>query len=304
MKETEFHDWLKANLPSAEGAILGIGDDAAILDGQGNIVVAADILVEGVHYRPEEVAPADIGAKAVNRNFSDLAAMGLEPHWIVVSAAVPEHTPDHFLHELVMGMVRASKRFHVGIVGGDTSRSREGLVVNVTVIGKVGNLHPVKRSGALPGHRIFVTHDLGGSALGKHMTFVPRVAEGLFLNQGYHLSAMIDISDGLAIDLSRILDASRVGAMVDAGKIPLSKAAHQLSVESGKTALEHALSDGEDFELLFTLSPEEADRLIMDPALFFKATDIGEIRAEPAERIILKDGATCTLGREGYDHRI
>jgi thiamine-monophosphate kinase len=304
MKETEFHAWLRETVPEAEGVLIGIGDDAALLDTAGRIAVATDILVEGVHYDPKEASPAAIGAKAVNRNFSDMAAMGLEPHWILVSAAIPGNTPEPYLRDLVLGMLEAAKPFGVGIVGGDTSRSSGGLVVNVTVIGKAGDLAPVTRAGAMPGDRILVTHDLGGAALGKHLRFTPRVAEGLFLNQGYRPSSMIDISDGLAIDLSRVLDASRVGAFVDAAKIPISRAARELSAATGKDPVDHALSDGEDFELLFTLSPETARRLMRDAGRFFEVTDIGEIKASMEERILFVDGASRVLGREGYDHRI
>jgi len=201
-------------------------------------------------------------------------------------------------------MISAARRFGAGIVGGDTSRSEKGLVINITVLGCIRDVNPVTRSGALPGHRIFVTGDLGGSGSGKHLDFVPRVSEGLFINKRYRPSAMIDISDGLAIDLSRVLDASGVGAVIQGEAVPVSPAARVMAGSSGKSPLEHALSDGEDFELLFTLPAQSVEKLINDPELSFRITQIGEIRKDPKERIIMVDALSRALGRDGYDHRI
>ncbi|MHC4942459.1 MAG: thiamine-phosphate kinase [Planctomycetota bacterium] len=304
MRETEFHDWLRKNIPEAKGAIEGIGDDAAILDAGDVIAAATDMLVEGVHYRAGEVSAEEIGAKAVNRNFSDMAAMGLSPTWILASAALPEKTPESFVYGLVKGMVEAAARFDASLVGGDTSRTLGGLVLDVTVLAKVQDLKPVRRSGALSGHRIMVTGDLGGSSLGKHMHFTPRVKEGLFLNRCHRPSAMIDISDGLALDLSRLLDASGIGAVLEADRIPLSKAAREMAGRSGREPLAHALGDGEDFELLFTLTAEEAESLLNNKDRFFEATDVGEILDDPGQRILKIQGKEQALEREGYDHII
>ena len=304
MKESEFHEWLKKAVPPAEGAVIGIGDDAAVLAASGPIAVATDLLVENIHFRVGEASGTQIGAKAVNRNFSDMAAMGLAPHWVLVSAAIPEETPDAFLLDLVSGMVRAAGVFGAGIVGGDTSGSMGGLVIDVVVLGKTEGLKPITRSGARPGDRILVTGALGGSSLGKHLTFLPRVAEGLFLNRKYGPTAMIDISDGLALDLSRLLDASRAGAIIDGSRIPVSEAARTLGATTGRPPLEHALSDGEDFELLFTLPPDRAEQLLKDRERSFAVSDLGAIDPDPLVRSILLDGALRALGREGYDHRI
>lgn len=305
MKETDFHAWLSETVPPARDASIGIGDDAAILTTGGRVAVATDILVEGVHYKPEDVSPREIGVKAVNRNFSDMAAMGVEPRWILVSAAVPENRGDQFVQELFRGVMDACQPFHVGIVGGDTSCSLGGLVVDVAVIGKVKEgLAPVLRSGARSKDRILVTGSLGGSLLGKHLHFVPRVAEGLFLNWHYRPSSMIDISDGLALDLWRVLDASNKGAVLEGDRIPLSDAAREQADRTGSSPLDHALSDGEDFELLFTLPPVRAQALMSDPALFFPVTDVGEILADRNTRILRKDDVDHPLQKEGYDHRL
>ncbi|MFH2000995.1 MAG: thiamine-phosphate kinase [Planctomycetota bacterium] len=304
MKETDFHDWLKEYLPRARGALIGIGDDAAVLDTSSPIAVASDLLVEGIHFKMGEAGARQIGAKAVNRNFSDMAAMGLSPDWLLVSAAVPSLTPEAFVKDLVQGMREAADRFDAFIVGGDTSRSLHGLVIDVMVIAQVGALQPVSRSGARPGHCICVTGELGGSLLKKHLDFIPRVSEGLFLNRFHTPSAMLDISDGLLLDLSRLLDASHVGAELTGDRIPLSDDAHETARTSGLTPLTHALMDGEDFELLFTVDPDTAERLMRDPRKEFRITEIGVITPDPAQRIIKTKGRIRTFGREGYDHSI
>lgn len=302
MKETDFHIWLKETLPQSKDLRVGLGDDAAIIRTSGDLAVAADLLVEGVHFDRDQASAEQIGAKAVNRNFSDMAAMGMAPAWLIVSAAVPKGIGDGFIKKLTLGMADAAKAFDASIVGGDTSRSLGGLMINVTVLGKAMGMDPITRGGAQPKDRILVTHDLGGSLLGKHLDFTPRVKEGMFLNQNYRVSAMIDISDGLGLDLSRILDASNKGARVEALRIPISQAAQEMSKTSGRTPLQHALSDGEDFELLFTLAPQHADRLIQDQNRFFEITDIGEILDQPDKRTVRMQNKSFPLKKEGYDH--
>jgi thiamine-monophosphate kinase len=302
--ESEFHQWLKKKVPQSKGTLIGIGDDAAVLSSSNRMAVAADMLVEGVHFRPEEASPLEIGAKAVNRNFSDIAAMGLAPHWILVSAALPRGRPEAYIKGVVEGIIQAAERFDVGIIGGDTSRSPGGLVLDVTVLAKIEDLEPILRCGAQAGDRICVTGDLGGAGLGKHLRFAPRVNEGIFLNRNYSPSSMIDLSDGLALDLHRVLDASGKGAIIHGDRIPVSEAARALAKTSGKHPMEHALSDGEDFELLFTLPLEQADRLKKDREYHFSITEIGEVLADPKERTLLTGGSTSVLKRRGYDHQI
>jgi thiamine-monophosphate kinase len=304
VKESEFHDWLRRTVPSGEGVFVGIGDDAAVVAGADRIAVASDLMVEGVHFRVQDAPPARIGAKAVNRNFSDMAAMGLKPLWILASAALPERTPEAFVCSLVQGMLDAAQAFDVHLVGGDTSASKAGLVIDVAVIGKVGKEEPLTRAGARPGDRILVTGELGGSSRGRHLDFTPRVKEGVFLNRHHRPSSMIDVSDGLALDLHRILDASSVGARLMGGKIPCSRDAGLCARTSGKSPLEHALSDGEDFELLFTLSPQGAEALLRDGSRFFEVTEIGEVLPDKDERTLDVGGRIRTLGREGYDHTL
>jgi len=289
-------------IPKSSGVSVGLGDDAAVIDSPGSLAVAADMLVEGVHYIKGEATPSLIGAKAVNRNFSDMAAMGLAPSWLIVSAAITKNTGEEFIKSLVIGMVDAAKAFDVGIIGGDTSSSPSGLVINITVLGKTEDLKPVLRSGAKPGDLIYVTGQLGGSLFGKHLNFTPRVKEGLYLNRNFNISAMIDVSDGLSLDLWRILEASDKGALIDGLMIPVSEDAKKAAATSGRTPVEHALSDGEDFELIFTLSPDEATKLESASDLFFKVTRIGEIKEDTDDRMIIIDDQRRPLWKDGYDH--
>lgn len=303
MKESEFHDWLRTQLPAQSDVTVGFGDDTAVLDCSGPLAASSDILVEDVHFTRHEATPREIGAKAVNRNLSDMAAMGLEPRWLLVSAAIPGNTPETFLKEIVLGMKEAAARFGAVLVGGDTSRSPGPLVLDVAVLGPTGGMRPVLRSGAQIGDSILVTGELGGSALGKQIRFTPRVKEGVFLGSRYAPTAMIDLSDGLDRDLCRILDASGKGARLDGGTVPLSDAAVELAERTGREPLDHALSDGEDFELLFTLPPDRAHDLLHDSDLFFPVSRIGEITA-PGTRIIVREGREEMLKGEGFDHSI
>jgi len=303
LKESRFHEWLKSVITPGPGVELGIGDDAAVLGANGPVAAASDMLVEDVHYDRAEADPAGIGAKAVNRSLSDMAAMGLEPKWILASAAVPAGTDDAFLKKVFLSAKEAGARFGAVLVGGDTVRSPGPLVIDVTVLGPLGGLKPVTRSGASPGDRIFVTGDLGGSILGKHLAFSPRVKEGLFLNNHHRPTAMIDLSDGLERDLCRLLDASGAGAEVDGERIPVSKAAHELSGATGRDPLDHALHDGEDFELLFTLPPDEAGRLLDDGDLFFPVTDIGVVVVS-GRRVIRLGDEDFHMKGIGFDHQL
>jgi thiamine-monophosphate kinase len=177
-------------------------------------------------------------------------------------------------------------------------------VVDVIVLGRIEDLAPVPRSGAGAKDRILVTGTLGGSALGKHLSFTPRVKEGVFLNRGFKPTAMIDISDGLALDLCRLLDASGKGAMLEGDRIPISKEAHRIASIEGGRPLDRALSDGEDFELLFTLPPERAKKLLEHPDRSFEVTEIGEIVEDPEKRHLRVCESIEPLERKGYDHRI
>jgi len=263
-------------LGEGPGVIRGIGDDAAVLPytQKEYLLFATDAVREGVHFilkkGPFYTSPAtpyQIGWKALGINLSDIAAMGGIPRYAVVSLGATQNHPVSFYEGIMKGMKAMAKKFNVSVVGGDTDRT-EKLSITVAILGTVEKKRCVFRSGAKPGDLIFVTGKLGGSRKGRHLTFTPRVKEARILTKYFRLSAMIDISDGLAGDLAQICRESRVGAVIGGKAVPLSKGA----------TLESALNDGEDFELLFTLPPREAGRLIMKRIRFeFPTTPIGRI---------------------------
>lgn len=164
--------------------------------------------------------------------------------------------------DLYLGLRDIADAFNVPLVGGDTNAWAGRLVVSVTVFGEATARGPVLRSGAKPGDWVMVTGPLGGSIRGHHLTFTPRVREALRLHEAVELHAMADVSDGLAADLNHILEESRCGAVLVAEAVPITATAAELSRETGKTPLEHALGDGEDFELVFTVSPADGERLV------------------------------------------
>ena len=197
-------------------------------------------------------------------------------------------------------------RYGVAIAGGDTNSWDGPLVVSVTAIGQTTAAGPLLRSGAKPGDRILVTGTFGGSILGKHLDFEPRVNESLLLAERCQLHAGIDASDGLSLDLSRIAAESGCGAMIELGRVPISPAAHELAQQQvdGRTPFDHALSDGEDFELILAVAPDDAAKLISEqPVAPLKLTDIGEFVAEPGLWQITAGGNREPLEPRGWEHR-
>ena len=251
--------------------IKGSGDDTAVLRWTKDkyLLFTCDMVVEGVHFDLKKAAPFQIGWKALARNISDIAAMGGVPRYALVSIGLLPSTSVKFLDELYRGIQKCAKAFNVNIVGGDTARSKK-LVIDVSLIGEVEKENVVFRSGAETGDIIFVTGSLGGSIKGKHLNFMPRLKEARALVKNFKISSMIDISDGLALDLWRVLDASKVGARIYKDAVPISSEAD---------SFEKAISEGEDFELLFTMSPGEAKRFVKRarPKIGAPVTMIGRI---------------------------
>lgn len=247
---------------------LGFGDDAAVLDAAGRrVVVAMDLTLEGIDFVLADCGHRRAGHKALARNLSDLAAMGVEPWCAFLSVAFPPGTAAADAEALLDGLLALGDRHGCALAGGDTKRSPGPLVLDVAVTGRERGRPAVTRAGARPGDVLVVTGPLGGAALGRHLDFEPRVAEGLRLNEEHGARAMIDLSDGLSTDLHRLCRASGVGAVLTADAIPLSDAAHRLAEDDGRTPLAHALHDGEDYELLAALPPDLAARLGSDPLL-------------------------------------
>ncbi|HEX4142670.1 MAG TPA: thiamine-phosphate kinase [Pirellulales bacterium] len=303
--ESSFIAWLRTVCPPHPALAVGPGDDAAVLSvaGGGQLVVTTDLLTEGVDFLLAEHDPRRIGHKALAANLSDLAAMAARPLAVVIALALPEQGADSLARDLYGGILPLAARFGVAIAGGDTNTWAGGLAISITAIGTPTARGPLLRSGARPGDRILVTGSLGGSILGRHFDFEPRLAEALLLADRYQLHAGIDVSDGLSLDLSRLASESGCGAKIDFSQIPVSDAAVQLAAQGddGQTALDHALADGEDFELVLAVPPGEAERILRDQPLDIPITAIGEFITEPG---LWESSAAGTrpLAPRGYEH--
>ena len=249
---------IKKWIPSARKIVRGIGEDTAVFPsaGQGSYeLLTIDTIVEEVDFILRMVKPEAIGRKALAINLSDIAAMGGSPKFAVVSLTLPKKTKVEFVKRFYAGLSKLAKHFGVAVVGGDLSR---GLKVSssIALLGEVKKNQAVFRNGARFGDFVCVTGKLGGSILGKQFTFTPRIYEGKLIARS-GASAMIDISDGLEQDAGHLAENSKVGFFLDKRQIPISAAAMKLARGNPKKALFHALSDGEDFELLFTISPSK-----------------------------------------------
>jgi len=303
--ELEFIDWLNKRTTPQSGIVVGIGDDAALLKVPAGrqLVVTTDMLVEGVHFDLADATAERVGRKALGVNLSDLAAEAASPLAALVSLSLPKKgNALELAKELLEGMMPLANKHRCPIVGGDTNVAAGPLTISVTAMGTVAENQAWLRSGAQPGDRLLVTGQLGGSLLGRHLDFEPRVAEAMAIRDRYEVHAALDISDGLALDLARMLAASGVGAIVEVDRIPISSAAVTMAQRDGKAPLDHALGDGEDFELLLALPPDEAKRLCDTQPLQCGWTDIGEITQTCDCKQRHTDGTLTTLEPLGYQH--
>jgi thiamine-monophosphate kinase len=303
--EFAYIDWLRARTPSDPRVRIGPGDDAAVLDlpRQHPLLVTTDMLLERSCFRLGEAGPRAIGRKAMAVNLSDIAAMAGVPVAAVVSVGLPREGGRALGEELYYGLREIADRFSTALVGGDTNSWDGPLVISVTVIGQATAKGPVRRAGARPGDWILVTGPLGGSILGKHVNFTPRVTEALRLHEETDLHAMIDISDGLAADLHHICKESACGALLRAESIPISDDARRQFAQDGRSPLEHALHDGEDFELVFTVSAEDGERLTRtQPVAGISLVKIGECVADGYW--LEQAGQRRELEPKGYVHEM
>src|SRR5436305_10092698 len=245
--EFAFIDWLRRRTPSADRVRLGPGDDTAVLAWPGgpDLLVTTDMLLEGGCFLLAEAGPRRVGRKAMAVNLSDIAAMAGEPLAAVVSVGLPRQGGRSLAEELYLGLREMADAFATPIVGGDTNSWDGPLVLNVTLMGRGVGRGPVLRRGARPGDWAFVTGPLGGSILGHHLDFTPRIREALALHQAVELRAMIDISDGLSADAWHVCRESGCGLVLWAEAIPIAEDAHRL--KDGRGALDHARSDGGGF---------------------------------------------------------
>jgi thiamine-monophosphate kinase len=307
--EREFHAWLASRLPASARVRVGVGDDAAILrwlEAQ-DVVVTTDAVTDQVDFRLPEIEPRQAGHKALGVNLSDLAAMAATPVAALVSLVLPRagagsRSAFDLAVELYEGMLPLAERFNLDIVGGDTNSWDGPLVISVTVIGRTTARGPLRRRGARVGDALLVTGSLGGSILGRHLQVTPRVVEALRLHENYELHAGIDISDGLALDASRLAEASGCGAALRLGSIPISPDAERLAASTGRTPVEHALGDGEDFELLFAAPREAAEAMVRDQSLGVSITKIGVVVERPGLWQFTDEDELHPLEPSGYEH--
>jgi len=251
--EFEFIHWIRSQQTPSDLVKIGVGDDLAVLNWPKNdlVLVGCDQVLDGVHFDSKVHSPRAIGKKAMNRNLSDCAAMAALPAAAVATVALPSGVGEEYAKELYLGMKEAGDIFDCPIVGGDTASWPGKLAITVSILGRSGGIMPITRGGAVPDQRIYVTGPLGGSLLGRHMTFVPQVQIARTLATTRTIGAMIDLSDGLSRDLRHICRQSGVGAVLLEERIPVHEDAIEMR-RDGHSPLEHALHDGEDYELLFT----------------------------------------------------
>lgn len=273
------------------GLVTGIGDDAAVMNfGGADVVVSTDLLVEDVDFRRDITRPELLGHKALAVSLSDIAAMAARPRWALVSLGVPtEVWESEYVDEFYEGFFRLADRYEVKLVGGDLSRTDGNIVIDSIVIGECPRGREILRSGAAQGDHIYVTGFLGDAAAGlrllergarvhpaatgrrennsvdhlllRQLKPEPRVGWGLLLGEQNLATAMIDISDGLSSDLHHLCQESGVGALVEAARLPIDQAVTEICGRRALDPLMLALHGGEDFELLFTVKPEDVSRL-------------------------------------------
>jgi thiamine-monophosphate kinase len=301
--EFDLVQWISSRTGVSTGTKkqIGIGDDAAVWSfDSDSLVLATDMLMEGVHFDLLQASPEQVGRKALAVNLSDLAAMAAIPQAALVSLALPRKQGIDFAMRMMSGLLELAEQFEVSLIGGDTNLWEGPLVINVAVAGTPGPRGPISRGGAKPGDQIFVTGPLGGSREGRHLDFVPRVREALALSELVRLHAMIDLSDGLVADLRHLLDASNVGCRLFANRIPVSPGVIFSLTEV--SSLDRALGDGEDFELLFAVSNRDAAALARQTQVH--CHHVGEIVNDPSKRVLVRyDGTEHPLPDVGWTHR-
>jgi thiamine-monophosphate kinase len=251
--EDRLLDQLLPRLPLGKTVVAGAGDDCAVVEifaGRNFLVLKTDCIVEGVHFL-SGADPVDVGWKAMMRPLSDFAATSALPQFALITLIASKQTEVEWARKLYGGLRRAAKQFDVSIVGGETSSSPGPIVISVSVAGFVESDRWMSRRGGKVGDDLFVTGQLGGAIKQKHLRFIPRIAESRWLTKHFSIQAMMDLSDGLGIDLPRLAGASKVGFKIETENLPLAPGAK----------IGDAISEGEDYELLFAISPRQSKRL-------------------------------------------
>ena len=303
-------------LRSKRAVPAGIGDDCAVLrlaPGQ-EFLVTTDFSLEGIHFRRDCHPPESVGHRCLTRGLSDIAAMGGQPVAAFLSLAVPKDLPQSWVERFSRSLIRLAEKFGVTLAGGDTAESPDGILADIIVVGTAPKGKAVRRSGARPGDRIFVSGELGGSAAAvlrmrqkkgkknpnprdysRHFYPEPRVEVGRILRENRFVSAMIDTSDGLSTDLAHLCEESGVGAEVDAALIPRAS----VGKPAREVDLDLALHGGEDYELLFTSPPgKRVPAQVAGVAL----TQIGHITRLPKIFLCDAKGVARNLKPQGWEH--
>ncbi len=306
MDELAFVDWLKTYLPrhgDEKTVELGVGDDMAVVKAGGeSLLFGSDMLLEGVHFNLDDATPEQVGHKAIAVCLSDCAAMAAVPLAAVISFGKGESMSMTIIERLYHGLVSVAGDFGCAIVGGDSCAWSQRLVIDVAMLARTDGVKPVTRSGACVDDTLYVTGMLGGSLLGKHLDFIPRVNEARWLARHLHLNAMIDLSDGLSTDLSHICQSSECGAELQEQLLTdvVSRAATELAETSGRDVLDHVLNDGEDFELLLATPTGLQDLPVLPDGMTLHP--VGRIVKGSTVRMIVSDGTSQDLPKGGYRH--
>lgn len=300
--------------------IVGIGDDAAIIKNSFDkcLVVTTDALVEGIHFNLKTFTPYQIGWKSVASNLSDIAAMGANPKYLLISMGLPEDLTLSFWDEIYRGIKKLSSNYEVCVIGGDTVKSPK-LFINITLLGEVAKDGYITRRGAKIGEKLVVTGYLGNSQAGlsilehnihlnkeakkflvnKHLLPQPKIKEGLIISKNKLASCMIDISDGLSSELYRLKEENEVGFRIFEEKLPCSPALKLFCENFNTSFVEIILSGGEDYELLFTCE-ESKLKILQEAEINFFV--IGEVISEKEIKIINKEGKAKIIEKSGYEH--
>jgi thiamine-monophosphate kinase len=304
-------DRIRRQAGKLPGVVAGIGDDCAVLRlaAGHDVLVTTDFTLEGVHFRREWHAAEVVGHRCLARGLSDIAAMGGEPVAAFLSLALPGDLAQKWVDGFLRGLLRLARRYKVTLAGGDTAQSPAGVLADIVVLGSAPKGKGVRRSGARPGDRIYVTGELGGAVAAlellragkkvraadfpRHFWPEPRIEVGKFLRRKNLASAMIDISDGLSTDLAHICEESGVGAEIEAEAIPLARV--------GKRAvkLEFALHGGDEYELIFTA---RAGRRVPRRIAGVAVTEVGRIVRSAGIALVNSDGKQTRLRPQGWQH--
>lgn len=308
------------------GVVVGSGDDAAVLEPSGDLIVATcDALWEGIHFELEQIGPRRLGAKAAHVNLSDIAAMGAHPRWALAALTVPSDLDVGILEEVYAGLRGELEAAGAALVGGNTARSTGGLGLEIAMIGEVARGKALLRSGARRGDAVCVTGDLGGSAAGlaalsgqrsgalcealdavisRHLEPRARLAAGEILGRSGWVTSCIDVSDGLLGDMGHVCERGGVGAVIEAAALPISETTSAACKLLGMDPLAAALTGGEDYELAFTVSPKRVRRIFddLEAGAGIAATRVGTVIEGGGVSVLGPDGAELEIPWAAFDH--